>query len=230
MIRDYLTMEPEYFLKPEEFHLLIQAAASPRDRLALLLLGCVGLRLSEMIQVKAEDLDLDAGYLFIRASKAMGKKDHTVILPPSVIAELKAYLMDNAINHGYIFTGRTSGHISSRQIQLVLNSLAEKSGIQFTKFRDKAGRERHRVTPHLLRHSFAIWSLESGIPLSDIQEQLGHTTLKATIVYIQTNHNRLKESYYRFGFSDKLLPAAENNRGQAQGNDPEKGISEGFVR
>lgn len=218
-------MEPGYFLKIDEFHCLLQTAESPRDRLVLLLLGGVGLRVGEIVQIKVEDLDLEAGYLFVRASNARSKKDRTVILIPPAVAELRRYLTDDTIDHDYLFPGRTSGHLSSRQIQLILNSLAEKAGLQITKYRDKAGRSRHRVTPHLLRHSFAVWSIECGVPIYDLKEQLGQSTLAATMLYVQATPNHQKESYQRCGLSDKLMPTVEGDQGQM--NKPKKKIPAG---
>jgi integrase len=67
-------MEPEYFLKPEEFHQLLKTTETSRDRLILLLLGGAGLRVGEMTQVRVEDFDLDAGCLHIRSEVARGGK------------------------------------------------------------------------------------------------------------------------------------------------------------
>lgn len=200
-------MEPEYFLKPEEFHQLLKTTETSRDRLILLLLGGAGLRVGEMTQVRVEDFDLDAGCLRIRSEVARGGKGHTAILPEPVIAELVHYLADNAIDRGYLFPGRTSGHMSSRRVQIALNALAERANLQITKYVDKGGRNRHRITPHLLRHSFAAWSLESGIPIHDLKEQLGHVTLMATTVYVQDTTGQFGESYLQSGFASKHLPA-----------------------
>jgi integrase len=93
--------------------------------------------------------------------------------PPIIIIEPRSYLADNAIDQGYLFPGRSSGHISTRQIQMVLNSLAEKAGLRVIKHKDKADRDRHRVTSRLLRHSFAIWRLDSDVPIYYLKEQLG---------------------------------------------------------
>jgi integrase len=51
------------------------------------------------------------------------------------------------------------------------------AGLQEVKCQDEAGKNRHRVHPHLLRHSFAVWSLDSGVPVGDLQDQLGHASL-----------------------------------------------------
>lgn len=100
-------MEPEYFLKPKELHRSLQATESPRDLLALLY-GGIGLRMGGLTHVRVEDMDLEAGYLIIRASNAQWKKNHTVILSPLITIELRSYLTDNAINQGYFFPGRPS--------------------------------------------------------------------------------------------------------------------------
>ena len=195
-------MEPEFFLKPEEFHRLLKAARDDRERLILLLLGGAGLRVGEMTQIRAEDLKLEIGYLYIRAGNAKGKKGRTVVLPQPVISELQHTLA--GMTSGYVFPGRSSGHISPRQVENILCAIAELAGIQSTKYKDKSGKERHRITPHLLRHSFAVWSLDSGVPIHDLKEQLGHSTLVATTVYVQATPNHRRESYLRSRFSDLL--------------------------
>jgi integrase len=131
-------------------------------------------------------------------------------LPRPVIAELRHYLAEGSTEKGFLFPGRTSGHISVRRIQIVLNALAEKSGLQITKFLDRAGRKRYRITPRLLRHSFAVWSLDSGVPILDLKEQLGHSTLLSTGVYVQAGHHHQVHSYLRSGLENKLLPRDES--------------------
>jgi integrase/recombinase XerD len=203
-------MDPEHILTPEEFHHLIKTAENSRDRLILLLLGGAGLRVGEMTQIRVEDLNLEEGHLHIRANIARGGRGRTVALPRPVIAELKHYLANSAIDGGYVFPGKTLGHISVRRIQIVLNSLAERSNLQVMKYLDRAGRKRHRISPCLLRHSFAIWSLDSGVPILDLKEQLGHSTLLSTGVYVQAAHKNQRHSYLHYGFENKLLPRKES--------------------
>jgi integrase/recombinase XerD len=203
-------MDPEHILKPEEFHHLIKTAERSRDRLILLLLGGAGLRVGEMAQIRVEDLNLEDGYMHIRSNNAQGGRGRTVILPRPVIAELRHYLAEGNTEKGFLFPGRTSGHISVRRIQIALNSLAERSGLQITKYIDGAGRKRQRITPRLLRHSFAVWSLDSGVPILDLKEQLGHSTLLSTGVYLQAAHHHQGHSYLRSGFENKLLPREDS--------------------
>lgn len=98
-----------------------------------------------LTQVRVEDMDLEAGYLLIRASNAQWNKNHTVILLPPITIELRSYLTDNAINQGYF--SRADPHeisasgrfIGARQIQIVPDSSAEKAGLQVIKHKDKVG-------------------------------------------------------------------------------------------
>jgi integrase/recombinase XerD len=126
--------------------------------------GC-GLRVSEVAALKVEHLDGAGRYLHVVNGK--GGKQRTSILPKPV---MDAHLHD--LNSGYIFDGRDRGHISTRQIQRLLDYAAENAGLQ--EMRPGKVRQRKRITPHLLRHSFSRWSLDAGIDISYLQHQLGH--------------------------------------------------------
>ncbi|MDD1752103.1 MAG: tyrosine-type recombinase/integrase [Methanotrichaceae archaeon] len=78
-----------------------------------------------------------------------------------------------------------------------MDSVAIRAGLQEIKYIDKRGRKRHRIHPHLLRHSFAVWSLDSGVPVGDLQEQLGHSSLATTGIYLKASPNHRRESYLR---------------------------------
>ena len=78
------------------------------------------------------------------------------------------------------------------------------AGLQEIKRKDKAGKDRHRIHPHLLRHSFAIWSLDSGVPVGDLQDQLGHVSLATTGIYLKASPNHRREAYMRSRLSNVL--------------------------
>lgn len=77
-------MEPEKFLTHTEFNALLNAAKDDRERCILLLLAGVGLRVGEMTQIRAEDIDFSKGYLHDQAINAKFKKPRTVVLLPQV--------------------------------------------------------------------------------------------------------------------------------------------------
>jgi integrase/recombinase XerD len=191
-------MHPEDFLTLEEWHRLLAATSTPRGAALMWLMAGCGLRVSEAAALKVEQLDSPGGYLHVVNGK--GGKQRTSILPKSVLDALNVHLQGR--DSGYIFEGRNQGHISSRQIQRLLNDAAEKAGLQET--RSGKIRQRKRITPHLLRHSFSRWSLDAGIDISYLQHQLGHSSLTTTAIYLQARPNHRRKAYETAGF-DKLL-------------------------
>lgn len=204
-----VSMEPEKFLTPKEFNALLKSAKNDRERCILLLLAGAGLRVGEMTQIRAEDIDLSKGYLHIQAANAKFNKARTVILMPKVVEVLKMQL--DGRSKGWLFPSYRDGHISSRQIQNILDGIATRAGLQEVKRQDKAGKNRHRIHPHLLRHSFAIWSLDSGVPVGDLQDQLGHASLATTGVYLKASPNHRREAYMRSKLSVFLWESRTDN-------------------
>jgi len=160
----------------------------------------VGLRVSEVAALKVEHLDGAGGYLHVVNGK--GGKQRTSIFPKPVIDALDAHLQGK--DSGYIFEGRDQGHISTRQIQRLLDEAAEKAGLQ--EIRMGKMRQRKRITPHLLRHSFSRWSLDAGIDISYLQHQLGHSSLTTTAIYLQARPNHRRKAYEKAGFDQLLNP------------------------
>jgi len=175
-------MEPEEFLTHAEFNALLKAAKDDRERCILLLLAGAGLRVSEMTQIMAEDVDISKSYLHVPALNAKFKKARTVVLLPQVSQAIAKLLSGRS--KGRLFPGYHEGHISSRQVQNILDGIATRAGLQEVKRQDKAGKDRHRIHPHMLRHSFAVWSLDGGVPVGDLQDQLGHSSVLLNLVVV----------------------------------------------
>jgi integrase/recombinase XerD len=193
-----ISMHPEDFLTLEEWHRLLAVAPTPRDAALLWLMDGCGLRVSEVAALKVEHLDGPGGYLHVVDGK--GGKQRISILPRPVLEALEAHLQGRT--GGYVFEGRDQGHISTRQIQSLLDEAAEKAGLQDT--RPGKVRQRKRITPHLLRHSFSRWSLDAGIDIRYLQQQLGHSSLAITAIYLQARPNHRRKAYEAMGF-DQLL-------------------------
>jgi integrase/recombinase XerD len=195
-------MEPEKFLTHDEFNTLLKAAKDDRERCILLLLAGAGLRVSEMTQIRIEDVDFSKRYLHVPATNAKFKKPRTIVLLPQVSEAIAKQLAGRS--KGWLFPSYRDGHISSRQVQNILDGTATRAGLQEVKRQDKAGKNRHRVHPHLLRHSFAVWSLDSGVPVGDLQDQLGHASLTTTGIYLKASPNHRRETYMRSRLSSFL--------------------------
>ena len=194
-------MKPEEFLSMQEFKMMLQNTRDNRDRCILLLLGAVGLRAGEMCQIKVGDIDFEKGYLHIPTNNAKYKKSRTVVLLPVVLDVLHAQASESI----WLLPSRAGDHITPRHVQHILNAIATRAGLQETTYKDKAGKNRQRIHPHLLRHSFAIWSLDSGVPIGDLQSQLGHASLATTGIYLKASPNHRREAYLRSGLSDRLI-------------------------
>jgi integrase len=98
---------------------------------------------------------------------------------------------------GWLFPGYQDGHISTGQVQNILDGIATRSKLQEVKRTDKAGKDRHGIHPHILRHSFAVWSLDSGVPVGDLQDQLGHISLATTGIYLKASPKHRRAAYMR---------------------------------
>jgi len=159
--------------------------------------GC-GLRVSEVAALKVEHVDSAGGYLHVVNGK--GGKQRTCVIPRPAIDALAAYLQSR--ESGYVFEGRHMGHLSTRQIQRLLDETAEDAGLQET--RPGKMRQRKKVTPHLLRHSFSRWTLDAGIDIAYLQQQLGHASLSTTAIYLQARPNHRRRAYEMAGFDEML--------------------------
>lgn len=141
-------MHPEDFLSLDEWNRLLAAVTTRREAALLWLMAGCGLRVSEVAALKVEHLDGTGGYLHVVNGK--GGNQRTSILPKPVLEALDIHIQGRS--EGYIFEGRDKGHISTRQIQRLLDEAADRAGLQET--RPGKVRQRKRITPHLLRHSF----------------------------------------------------------------------------
>lgn len=165
-------------LTKEEIKRLIQNVTNPKHRLLIEFMYSSGLRVSECVNLKIEDIDLNEGVGIVRSGK--GKKDRTIILSKRLIEELKNYLANRNDNNPYIFNIKDT-HISVRQAQKVVTEAAKKAGIK------------KRVFCHALRSSFATHLLDAGVDIRIIQELLGHSNLATTQRYTKVSKELLKK-------------------------------------
>jgi len=142
---------------------LIAALDNRKHQLMLEILYSSGIRLSELLDLKAEDIDEEQGIL--RVSDGKGGKDRITIISKSTALKAKQFKQS-----GRIFEGR-NGRYAQRSVQAVLKNAAKKAELK------------QKVTPHMLRHCFATHLLEAGVDIRYIQQLLGHARLQTTQVY-----------------------------------------------
>jgi len=156
-------------LTMEECALIFGNIDNPKYKLLMLIGFGAGLRRSEIVSLKWEDILIDEHKIHVKQSK--GKKDRIVMLPYSVVAYLgdyrKLYPSDVCV-----FTGQYKGEaLSARTVQQVMKNAVTKAGLE------------KRAAVHTLRHSFATHLLESETDIRYIQQLLWHSSIKTTMIY-----------------------------------------------
>lgn len=141
-----------------------------------LLYGC-GLRVSEVVNIRMNDISLERKMLKVNQGK--GNKDRYVPIPEKLIAVL---MIQGILKSGedYLFTGGGDRRkLTTMSVSLIVKDAAARAGIK------------HGVSPHTLRHSFATHLLENGIDIRYIQALLGHARLETTQIYTKVTDNKL---------------------------------------
>lgn len=191
-------MRPQDFLTQEEFGQLKAACKDGREKAIVLTLAGTGIRVNELCNIKIEDIAFDHGYIHIEIAK--GGRPRTVVAPKPTLDALCVHLQGQEA--GFVFTGRQGGHISTRQVERILDEIATKAGLQDE--RPVKQRNRKRISPHLLRHSAASWWLDAGIHIGDVAGQLGHASLSTTTRYVDRAPNHRRDSFNRANV-DKMI-------------------------
>lgn len=166
-------------LSQTEIKNLIDMTDNFKHRLIIELLYSTGLRLSECINLKYSDLDLNENIGWVRMGK--GSKDRIFIISETFKKDLLDYKEKNASNgKGYIFLVNGK-KMTYRGIQHAIKVSAARAGIE------------KPVHVHTLRHSFATHLLENGVDIRKIQKLLGHSNLQTTQIYTQVSSEEIKK-------------------------------------
>ena len=184
-------------LTAKEIEALLQApdTSSPhglRDRAIFELMYATGLRVTELVQLKLEDLHLELGFI---QTLGKGDKERLVPLIDEAIEWLEAYL--EQVRPSVL---RLAGSASPREVFLTERGKAfTRQGIwkNLNKYVALAG-IKQTVSPHMLRHSFATHLLENGADLRMVQELLGHADISTTQIYTHISTQRLQEVYRKY--------------------------------
>lgn len=179
------------FLTVDEVFALLDAAAGKdvlgsRDKAILELLYASGLRVSELVGLNLEDVDLSSQTVRVLGK---GRKERIVPMGEKACVSISAYLAQrgglltrNPAEKGF-FLNRHGGRLTARSIERLLGKYIQRSGLQKT------------VTPHILRHTFATHLLGAGADMRGIQELLGHSSLSTTQKYTHVGIEKLMEAY-----------------------------------
>lgn len=157
-------------LSIEEVSRLLDALETSRFAVFFTTVYAAGLRIGEACRLETRDIDAERGVIHVRGAK--GGKERLVMLSPQLLAVLRAYWKQQRPAAPWLFASRTGTHLS-----------ADVARTAFKRATRKAKLGKKKVTPHVLRHSFATHLLESGTDLRVIQVLLGHSSIKSTTRY-----------------------------------------------
>ena len=160
-----------------------------RDRTLLEVLYATGMRASECLGLRLEDVNLNAGYAVCTGK---GQKQRLVPLGEHAVFWLRRYLRDARLSFtrkkdcGRLFVNPRGGALSRQSLWTVVRRAAAAAGL------------RRKVSPHVLRHSFASHLLEGGADLRSVQAMLGHADIGTTQIYTHLPSEALKRMYRTF--------------------------------
>ena len=156
-----------------------------RDKAMLEVMYATGIRVTELIDLNVDDVNLDLGIIKCRSAK----KSRAIPLYPAALRALSVYLRDvrpvMVFNPGEnaLFVNISGGRMSRQGFWKILKFYQTKAGIE------------KEITPHTLRHSFAVHLLENGADLGALQELMGHSDISSTQVYTHMINQKLKSVY-----------------------------------
>ena len=173
------------FLSYEELDSIIKSISieTPldlRNRLIIEILYATGIRVSELVNMKISDINLNEQSIRIMGK---GKKERIVYYGECAKDILEKYLNIRNISNDYLIQNNKGNKITSRGIQKIIDKVVAKACIN------------NNVSPHTFRHTFATHLLNSGCEIKSVQELLGHSSLNTTEVYTHITNEYLKSEY-----------------------------------
>ena len=181
------------FLQPNEIQtifesLSVETPLEIRNRLIVELLYATGLRVSELTSINLNDIDINDKEIKITGK---GNKDRIVFFGEYALKYLKLYLEESRPilatkkSPNILFLNKNGGSLSSRSVENIVNKVVEEAALK------------HKISPHVLRHTFATDMLNNGADLKSVQELLGHSSLSTTQIYTHITNERLRSVYLK---------------------------------
>ncbi len=172
------------YLKEAELRALLEQPVRMRDRLIIKLLYETGMRVGELAALSIGDVDLDAGEITIQRAKRHDEGRKVPIVNSWTKTMLRDYIGTRKMRKDPLFVSNKRGPISRRQIERLIAKYGEAVGI-----------DKDKCHPHVLRHTHAVHALKSGIDLRTLQQNLGHSSIEVTAIYLTMDIDDRKEEY-----------------------------------
>ena len=156
-----------------------------RNRVILQVLYRAGLRRSEVTNLTPADVNIEQAFFYVQDSK--GGKDRYVPIDGETISWLKKW-QEIRPESEYYFCSMNGNKLEDTYLLHMLYRFSEKAGVYV-----QNGKEKKKITPHMLRHTYATELLEEGFGIHEVQQLLGHSSIQTTAVYAHVRPLRLAE-------------------------------------
>ncbi|MGC8721696.1 MAG: site-specific tyrosine recombinase/integron integrase [Caldisericaceae bacterium] len=191
------TTLPVFLTKAEVSRLLTAASSNIRDITILSFIIFTGVRVSELVDLTIENVNLKDNYARVRGK---GDKERIIPIAPDLSRMLKTYLSTRNNDSEYLFTSKFDDRFTPLSIQLMVRKYSLKA---------KLGK---RITPHKLRHTFATLALEAGVSPITISELLGHSSLNTTMKYTHVTSKLAEDAVKKISKSASLSAFTKKNK------------------
>ena len=155
-------------------------SSSLRDRAMLEVLYSTGMRVSELVGMNTDDVDIISGAVKVRGK---GKRERMALLGKEAQKALRNYLDKRKGEEKAVFLNKRGRRLTDRSVRRILDKYVKQCSIE------------QNISPHSIRHSFATHLLNNGADLRSVQELLGHKNLSTTQIYTHLGSQRIKEIY-----------------------------------
>lgn len=182
---------PEFLTEKQVIHVLSLPQKKDllglRDKAILEVLYSTGARVSELVNLKIDDVDLISAIIKVMGK---GRKERLLPLGEPALQSIKKYLDLRTDRNQALFINKNNGHLTDRGVRLIVDKYIKQAAVTL------------KISPHTFRHSFATHLLNRGADLRSVQELLGHSSIATTQVYTHLTIDSLKKVY------DKAHPRA----------------------
>lgn len=176
-------VKPRHSLTRFQLERLRRECRTKREIAIVDIMYSTGCRVTEISNMKKSDIDVESKSVHIIGK---GQKHNTVYLNTNAILSITEYLNERTDDSEYLIVTEKNPHskVNSSGIECIFRRLSERVGF--------------KVTPHVLRHTTATLSLQSGMPMPQVQKMLGHANISTTQIYAETSQEDVRISHERF--------------------------------
>ena len=198
------------YLEPAEVERVIEVATNPRDRLLVRIPWRTGVRVSELIAIRIQDIDFQSRAIVIKVQKQRKKDGKTIerrrVVPidQGTLDMVRGYL---GWRKQFPYKGDLLFLITRQRVDQIYWKLGRRAGI--TKVGDPTVSKHTKLHPHILRHSFSTHAIKRGMSIERLQKILGHSSPTTTSVYLQFSLKDLHEDYDRIWEEDEGTQAKD---------------------